>query len=87
MTDMMGLSDPEKKAKPMSPKLVLIFAVAWSGIGIVWSVDVLTDITHGNLSYLHLVLSLIYLALAVVYWVMWAKYRRRAAPTAEDDDP
>ena len=87
MTDMMGLSDPDRIAKPMNLRLVLILAVTWSVVGIGWCAVVLTDIAHGRVSYLRLVIGVLYLAVAVTYWFMWAQARRRAAAAAKDGEP
>lgn len=77
MTDSMGLTEPGKKPQRQSPKTLLFFTVLWSLSAVVWSVQVVRDVSMGTSDYyLKVVLAVAFLILAIAYYVMWRNSRK-----------
>jgi membrane protein DedA with SNARE-associated domain len=84
MADMMGLRDPDKKAKPMSPRLLLFGSVLW-GIGAaLGAVQVARTFDQHKPDYLVLAIFVIFACLFIGYFVAWRRSKRHAT---EDDEP
>jgi hypothetical protein len=71
MTDMMGLTEPGKKPPKLSRRVLLFWTVLWSLNSVLWLTLTITEFSRGNPDYLHLILTVISLVLAVAYFVMW----------------
>lgn len=52
MTDKMGLTEPGRKPPRQSPRLLLFFTVLWSLSTVVWTLQVVRDVSRGNPDYL-----------------------------------
>ncbi|WP_320536627.1 hypothetical protein [Pseudarthrobacter sp. IC2-21] len=71
MTDMMGLTEPGKKAPKPSRRALLFWTVLWSLTSFLWLTLTVMEFSRGTPDYLHLILTVISLVLAVAYLVMW----------------
>lgn len=71
MTDMMGLTEPGKKAPKPSRRVLLFWTVLWSLTSVLWLTLTVMEFSRGTPDYLHLILTVISLVLAVAYLVMW----------------
>jgi uncharacterized membrane protein YcjF (UPF0283 family) len=79
MTDNMGLTEPGKKPRSPSPRLLLYFTVLWSLSTVVWTIQVVRDISSGTPEYLmKAVLAVSFLLLAIASYMMWRKSKRSA---------
>jgi uncharacterized membrane protein YcjF (UPF0283 family) len=84
MTDKMGLTEPGRKPPRQSPRLLLFFTVLWSLSTVVWTVQVVRDVSRGNPDYLlKAVLAVSFLVLAIASYTMWRKSKREPVDSAE----
>jgi uncharacterized membrane protein YfcA len=75
-------ADGMKRKKIASPRAMAIFAALWLVVALGWLIPSIWLFSQGDQDYIRLGFGLVYLALAVVYLVMW----RRAKRPASDSD-
>lgn len=73
MTDMMGLTEPGKKAAQTSRRVLAFLTILWLSSAVLWLSLTVVELSRGNLDYLHLALAVIFLVLAIAYFVMWLR--------------
>jgi hypothetical protein len=76
MTDMMGLTEPGKKAARPSRRVLVFWTVLWSLNTVLWLSLTAVEISRGSPDYLHLILAVISIVLAVAYFVMWLQSKK-----------
>lgn len=75
MTDRAGLTEPGKKPPAQSPKWLLFQTIVWSASFVLWLSFVIRS--GGQMNFLHGVLAIMSLALAVANFLMLMKSKRR----------
>ena len=76
MTDMMGLTEPGKKAPRPSRRVLVFWTILWSIDSVLWLSWTAVDFSQGKADYLHLILAVLSVVLAVAYLVMWLQSKK-----------